>query len=267
MTYQFAEVNGIRMHYDVQGQGPALVLIHAGIANLSMWAAQVAAFSPHFTVIRFDVRGFGETPDPAGKYSDHDDLKVLLDGLGVEKAHVLGISNGGRIAIDFTLTYPQMVKRLMLVAPGVGGFPYPDDPFETQMYADYDKAIKAGDKDRAAEIEAQVWVDGPRRKPGDVDTEFRKQALALIRHTIELGIGDGEGDIARPPAAERLGEIKAPALLILGEEDLVGMLVVAAALEAAIPNLKRVDLPGTAHLPPMEKPDEFNQIVLDFLQE
>jgi pimeloyl-ACP methyl ester carboxylesterase len=100
-----------------------------------------------------------------------------------------------------------------------------------------------------------------------VDAEFRKQALALIRHTIELGIGDGEGDIARPPAAERLGEIKAPTLLILGEEDLVGMLAVAEALVVGIPNLQRVDLPGTAHLPPMEKPDEFNQIVLDFLQE
>jgi 3-oxoadipate enol-lactonase len=267
MSYQFAEINGVRMHYDVQGEGDPLVLIHAGIANLTMWEQQVPVFSKHFKTIRFDVRGFGETPDPPGKYTDHEDLKALLDLLGVGRAHILGISNGGRIALDFTVTYPEQVNKLVLVAPGMGGFQGEEDPFEKKMYEEYDQAIEAGDKDRAAEIEAQVWVDGPRRSPDQVDADFRKKALALIRHTVELGIGEGEGDIARPPVAGRLGEIKAPTLLILGEEDVSIMTAVAKELEGGIADLKRVDMPGTAHLPPMEKPDEFNRIVLDFLQE
>jgi pimeloyl-ACP methyl ester carboxylesterase len=267
MSYQFADINGIKIHYAVQGEGPALVLIHAGIAHLGMWEAQIPACTPHFQVIRHDVRGFGLTPDPAGKYTDHDDLKALLDHLGVKRAHLLGISNGGRIAIDFAVSYPDMVEKLVLVAPGLGGYKGEEDTFEKHMYEEYDKALEAGDKALAAEYEARVWVDGPRRKPEDVDPVFRKRALELIRYTVDLGIGDGEGDIARPPAAERMADIQAPTLLILGEEDVDFLVGVAEALEVGIPNLKRVSMPGTAHLPPMEKADEFNRIVLDFLLE
>jgi pimeloyl-ACP methyl ester carboxylesterase len=265
MSYQFANINGVRMHFDVQGSGEPLLLVHAGIANLNMWDAQVAAFAPQFRVVRYDVRGFGETPDPAGKYTDYEDVKALLDHLGIERTHLLGISNGGRIAMEVALTYPERVNKLVLVAPGLPGYKAPEDRFDEEMSAKYDEAIKAGNKVLAAEIDAQIWVDGPRRRPGDVDAAFRKRALELIRHTIELGIGQGEGDYARPLAAERLAELKAPTLLIEGDEDLQGMHDIAKQLEQGIPNLKRVDMPGTAHLPPMEKPQEFNRLVLDFL--
>lgn len=265
MSFQFANINGVKMHYDDQGEGDPLVLIHAGIANLTMWEDQLPAFTPHFRVVRYDVRGFGQTPDPAGKYTDYADLKTLLDLLQIPKAHILGISNGGRIAMDFALTFPDMLDKLVLVAPGLPGYKPPEDKFDEDMSAKYEAAITAGDHGLAAELNAQIWVDGPARKPEQVDPAFRQKALALIRHTIELGIGAGEGDIARPPAAERLGEIKAPTLLILGAEDLQSMHHIADVLEKGIPHVKRVDLAGTAHLPPMEKPEQFNQIVLDFL--
>lgn len=266
MSYQFATINGVRMHYDVQGSGDALLLIHAGIANLNMWEAQLPAFTPHFRVIRHDVRGFGETPDPAGKYTDYEDVKALLDHLGIERAHLLGISNGGRIAMEVALTYPERVNKLVLVAPGLPGYKPPKDAFDEEMSAKYEEAIKAGNKELAAEIDAQIWIDGPRRKPADVDPAFRQRALALIRHTVDLGIGEGEGDYARPLAAERLGDLLAPTLLIEGDEDLQSMRDIADQLEQGIPNITRVDMPGTAHLPPMEKPQEFNRIVLDFLR-
>lgn len=266
MTYKFADIPGVRMHYDVQGEGHPLVLIHAAIANLTMWEKQVPAFARHFRVIRHDVRGFGETPDPAGKYTDHGDLKELLDQLGVTRAHVLGISNGGRIALEFALTFPEMVDKLILVAPGLPGFPV-EDKFDEEMSAKSEAARKAGDNALAAEIEAQIWVDGPGRKPDQVDAEFRAWALKLIRHTIDLGIGEGEGSHAQPLAAERLSEIKSPTLLILGDEDLAGMRAIADKIQQNVRDLKRVDMPGTAHLPPMENPEEFNRIVLDFLLE
>lgn len=264
-TYKFVEIGDVRMHYDERGSGEALVLIHAGIAHLGMWDAQMEAFSKHFRVIRYDVRGYGATPDPPGEYTDFDELKMLLDSLGVRRAHLIGISNGGRIALDFAVTHPAMVERLIVVAPGLSGFAGQDDPFESEMYAQYDKAIKSGDTDRAAEIEARVWVDGPRRKPEQVDQVFRRRALQLIKHRLKLGEGHGENATPRPPTSARLGDIKAPTLLVLGQGDVAGIFEVAKALESGIPNLKRVDLPGTAHLPPMEKPEEFNRIVMDFL--
>jgi len=266
MPYQFANINGVRMHYDVQGQGDPLVLIHAGIANLDMWEAQLPDFTQHYQVIRYDVRGFGHTPDPAGKYTDYDDLKTMLVHLGISKAHVLGISNGGRIAMELALSYPAMVDKLVMVAPGLPGFKI-NDPFDDEISPVLDAALEAGDNAKAAELEAHIWVDGPGRQPEDVDPAFRKKALALIRHTIDLGIGEGEGDFARPLAATRLNEIKSPALLVIGDEDLLGLHQIADKLQQDIPNLKRVDMPGTAHLPTMEKPEAFNRIVLDFLQE
>lgn len=268
MSYQFADIYGIKLHYDVQGQGDALVLIHAAIANQDQWDPQMAVFSPHYKVIRYDVRGFGETPDPPGKYTDHEDLKALLDQLGVKRTSLVGNSNGGRIALDFTLTYPEMVEKLVLVAPGIGGYRGSvEDPFQDEMYAKYHQAMEVGDLDQAAEITTQIWVDGPNRKAEQLDPEFRKRAKALVRYAIETNQGEGEGDIARPPAAERLGEVKVPTLLILGEGDVKEMFAVAEALQAGIPQLKRGEIAGTAHLPSLEKPDEFNRIVLDFLQE
>ncbi|MEX1247521.1 MAG: alpha/beta hydrolase [Anaerolineales bacterium] len=265
MSYQFAKINGVKIHYQVKGEGEPLVLIHAAIANLNMWDAQMKPFTPFFRVLRYDVRGFGETPDPAGSYKDYEDLKALLDHLDIPRAHILGISNGGRIALDFALTYPQMVNKLVLIAPGLPGFRAPEDKFEVEMSAKYDAAIKEGDNRMAADIIAQTWLDGPRRKPNQVDPDFRQRALGLIRHTIDLGIGAGEGEIARPPAGERLGEVKAPTLLILGEEDLQSMHHIVEKIEQDIPHVTRTNMPGTAHLPPMEKSEKFNRIVLDFL--
>lgn len=265
MSYQYIEINGVKIHYDLQGNGTALVLIHAGIANLNMWDAQMKPFGGQFRVLRHDVRGFGETPDPAGDYTDHDDLAELMNAKGIEKAHILGISNGGRIAMDFALVYPNMVNKLVLVAPGLGGFQMPADPWSDELFAKIDALQEAGDLESAAELVSQVWVDGPNRQASDLDPAFRQRAYELVLHTIRLGIGEGVGDIAQPPAAKRLNEIHQSTLLIMGREDVLIMNPIADAIEPGIRNLVRVDMPNTAHLPNMEKPEEFNQIVLDFL--
>jgi pimeloyl-ACP methyl ester carboxylesterase len=268
MSFQLAQINGVRMHYDVQGHGDPLVLVHAGIANLNMWDEQLPAFTQHFTVIRHDVRGFGETPDPAGNYTDHDDLHALLQHLGIQRTHVLGISNGGRISLEFAIAFPNMVNKLVLVAPGLPGF---DNPVHDETSADKEQraeaAKKVGDFDLAAELEAQVWVDGPGRTPDQVDPIYRSKALKLIRHTVAIPLGEGLGDILRPPAAGRLGEVTAPTLLIIGDKDVPDMFPMLNALEKGIPNARRVDLKNIAHLPNLENPEQFNRIVLDFLRE
>jgi pimeloyl-ACP methyl ester carboxylesterase len=160
-----------------------------------------------------------------------------------------------------------MIEKLVLVGPGLPGYKPPSDQFDQDMSAKYDAAIKAGDNALAAEINTQVWVDGHSRKPEQVNAEFRAWAKKLIRHTIDLGIGEGEGANAKPLAAERLFDVKAPTLLVIGTEDMQSIQHTAKKLEGGISGLRRVDMPGTAHLPPMEKPGEFNRIVLDFLLE
>jgi pimeloyl-ACP methyl ester carboxylesterase len=268
MSYQFANINGVRMHYDVQGQGDQpLVLIHAGVANLNIWKKQMAAFSPHFKTLRYDVRGWGETPDPEGIYTDHGDLEALLDHLNIEQAAVLGNSNGGRIAIDFALTYPQRVSKLIAVAPALGGFDYPDDAYESTQSKLHEDAMKSGNTNLAAEIEAQMWFDGPHRKPEQMDGPTRSIAIDLMRHTLELPEGVGEGSLAQPLAVGRLDEIQVPILIMMGGLDIELMLPVGDALEAGIAGARRIDLPDAAHLPSLENPELFNQIVLDFLQD
>ncbi|MGH2583088.1 MAG: alpha/beta fold hydrolase [Anaerolineales bacterium] len=267
MSYQFAEINGVRMHYDVQGEGEPLLLIHAAIANLNMWDEQMPVFTQHFLVIRHDVRGFGETPDPAGNYTDHDDIKAFFDHIGVERAHVVGISNGGRIAIDFALSYPEAVGKLVFIAPGLGGFRGEDDLVTAQKDAQAEEAKKNGDLDSASELTTQIWIDGPSRSTHEVNPEFRRRAKDLITHTIALGIGEGIGDMARPPAIERLSEIQSPTLLIIGDKDVPLMFEIGDVIERGIPNIKRVTMKDVSHLPPMENPEQFNQLVLDFLRE
>lgn len=268
MSFQFANINGVRMHYDVQGQGDPLVLVHAGIANLHMWDDQLAVFTKQFQVIRYDVRGFGETPDPAGNYTDYEDLHALLQHLGVSQANVLGISNGGRISLEFAIAYPAMVKKLVLVAAGLPGFENPVHDEKTEKKdEEMEAAKKVGDFDRAAELEAQIWVDGPRRKPDQVDPVYRAKALKLIRETVAIPLGDGIGDYLRPLAAGRLAEVTAPTLLIIGDQDVPDMFPMIDAMERGIPNVRRINLQNIAHLPNMEDPQHFNQIVLDFLQE
>ena len=267
MNYQYAEINGVRMHFNQQGAGPDLALLHAGIANLNMWDPQMAAFTEHFRVLRHDIRGWGETPDPAGDYTEHGDLKDLMAHLGVKQSHLLGISNGGRIAIDFAIAFPESVQKLVLVAPGLGGFNYPNDAYGDPLEKAAGEAIKAGDFAKAAELEAQIWVDGPNRGPEEVDPEFRKKALAFIRECIELPDGEGQGYMLEPRAAGRLDEIQAETLILFGDQDIKQLEAVVSELDAKINNSKLVVLPGVAHLPNMENPDSFNEIVLDFLQE
>lgn len=265
MTYQFADVNGTRIHYDVQGQGDPLVLIHAGIAHLGMWDDQMAPFTPHYRVIRYDVRGWGKSEDPPVTYSQHDDLRALLQHLGVEQAAVLGISNGGRIAIDFTLACPEMVKALIAVAPALSGYEMNLDQAMTQKEVAIEEAYERSDMAVAVELEAQIWVDGPQRTPDQVDPDVRRRALEMIRYTFDLPDTDGEEQGLEPPAAGRLAEIQAPTLVIIGDLDVPAMFPVVDLLETKIAGAEKVLMSGAAHLPNMEKPEEFNQIVLDFL--
>ncbi len=265
MAFQFIEVNGANLYCDVQGNGDPIVLIHSGLGHLEMWDDQMPAFSKRHRVVRYDVRGWGQSQGTASDYSDHDDLRGLLRRLGIEKTAVLGCSSGGSIAIDFSLAYPEMVSALIAVAPAVSGHRLEPDELITQMRSASYEAYQAGDKALAAEFTAQLWVDGPARGPADVDPLMRKRAFDMIYNTYELPDRQAQPKGLEPPAAQRLAQITAPTLLIYGDQDVVPIATTIRMLETKIPGAKKAVIQGAAHLPNMEKPEEFNRIVLDFL--
>ena len=123
-TRGFAEVNGAKLYYEVMGAGHPLVLLHEGIADSRMYDDQFNAFAQRYRVVRFDLRGFGQSDLPPGDepVALYEDLYGLLALLGIKKTYVLGMSMGGAIALDFTLAHPVMVDALILVAPGVSGY-------------------------------------------------------------------------------------------------------------------------------------------------
>jgi 2-hydroxy-6-oxonona-2,4-dienedioate hydrolase len=263
----FARVSGARLYYEVSGNGEPLVLIHAGIADGRMWDRQLDAFAGRYCVIRHDMRGFGRTVVTGSvPYSHHEDLRGLLDLLGAGRALLVGCSMGAKMAIDFALEFPQRTRALVLVGPAVGGFEpdvAPPEELDELVAAD-----EAGDLERVSELEARVWVDGPYREPGGVDPAVRDlvRDMNLIALKNEAsGVGDERPP--EPPAVDRVAGIRAPTLVIVGDLDRPEIVASADLLEERLPNARKVVMPGTAHLPNFERPDDFNRIVLGFLDE
>jgi len=163
MHMSMAEVHAAEIHYEVLGDGDPLVLVHAGIADSRMWEPQMETFSRRYRMIRHDMRGFGETDLVDGPYSHHEDLRSLLDYLGVERASFVGCSMGGGAVLDFALSYPERVAALVLVGSAIGGF----DP-DVEPPEEWDELVaadEAGDLERVSELEVRMWVDGPSRGP------------------------------------------------------------------------------------------------------
>jgi pimeloyl-ACP methyl ester carboxylesterase len=260
----FADVNGARLYYDVAGDGEPLVLAHAGIADRRMWDGQLEAFAERYRVIRYDMRGCGRSEAPTGaSFSHHDDLRGLLDFLGIERAILVGCSIGARTAIDFALALPERVRALALVCPSVSGFESDEEPPEE--WDELVEADEAGDLERVSELEVRIWVDGPYRSQEEVDPAVRdlvrEMNLIALRNEPDLG----EELPAEPPAANRLAETRAPALVVAGALDRPEVGARAELLAASIPRAQKVVIDGTAHVPGMERPEELNRVVLGFL--
>jgi pimeloyl-ACP methyl ester carboxylesterase len=259
----FADLNGAQFYYEVAGAGHPLILLHEGIADSRMWDDQFHVFAKKYTVVRYDARGYGQTKMVAGPFSRHGDLLGLMDYLGIERAYLLGCSMGGATIIDFALEHPERVAALIPGCSGLGGYQFTGE--EPPQWTELEAAYKAKDFERAAELEVQIWVDGPHRTPDQVDARIRDRVRDM--NTIALATPDDLGIEQKldPPAIGRLSEIRAPTLVIYGDLDDPNIPAIADLLAKGIPGAKKVVIPGTAHVPNMERPDEFNSLVLNFL--
>lgn len=261
----FAEINGAQVYYESAGEGPALVLAHAGIADARMWDEQFPVFASRFRVVRYDRRGFGRTrvKESGASYSHHEDLHALLRFLGIGRAILVGCSQGGKIVMDFTLEHPSVTQALVLVASALGGFEFSGE--EPRQFAELERADQAGDVERVNELELQIWVDGPRRGPQEVDARVRERVREMNRTALTYAQAPGTEQPLEPAAINRLGELRVPTLIVTGDLDTPKTLAAARVLGDKIAGAEAVVVKGTAHLPNMERPEEFNRHVLSFL--
>ena len=266
ITNGTVQVNGAEFHYDSAGSGHPLVLLHAGICDRRMWDDQLAALAEHFRVVRYDLRGFGETGPANGSYSHVSDLEGVLAALGIDRPYLLGCSKGGSCALDFALRRPERVSGLVLVCSAPSGYQPAEPVPQSAQWPALVAAFDAGDLERCAELEVQVWVDGPRRAPDQVPAALRDKVRAMdllvLRHEVAA---QGQEQKTEPPAAGRLAEVRPPTLVIQGDLDAPISLSSGAALAAGIPGARRVVIEGAAHLPNREQPARFNQVVTDFV--
>ena len=204
------------VEHELGGDGTPLLLVHAGICDRTMWDGVVGRLEGR-PWIRYDLRGFGESPPTEGTYLVYRDLLGVLDALGVERAAVCGVSFGGGTAIDTAIAAPERVAALIAVA--TGAFGRERDPALMAQMEEADEAGLGGDVERAIELELRIWVDGPERQPEDVDPALREHVRVMNGRAWAGMDVDCQPDGIEPNAAGRLAEIVAPTLVIEGALD------------------------------------------------
>jgi pimeloyl-ACP methyl ester carboxylesterase len=262
-----AEIGNARIHYEMAGEGQPFVMIHAGVADQRQWNNEFLHFAERFRVLRYDQRGYGKSEPVEGEFSHLGDLLALLDFLKIDEPMIMmGCSMGGGLAMDFALAYPSRVKALIMVDAGPGGLEL-DVPTPAK-FAEAEKAYEAGDLDRVAELETEIWFDGMSRAPGEVDQAMRQLAYEMNRHALSLeekGLGKRLPN-SESPAKDHLSELKIPVLIIVGAHDTPYMHAAADYMAEKIPSARKVVIEVAAHLPNMDQPEEFQRVVDDFLE-
>ena len=260
----FVNVSGRRLYYESIGSGPVVVLLHGGNLDSRMWDDQVAVLSTHFRVIRYDARGFGRSGSADTAYQAHADLFDLLHQLGVRHASLVGLSLGGRIAIDFTLDHPDMVDKLVLAGPGLSGWHDWSGEDTTWLIA----ARSAGRAGDSVAI-AMAWLTSDYMRPAMEQPGLAKRLRALAADNAAYWMalfrhGDLERE-ANPAALGRLSAIRAPTLVLVGDRDSPAIRRIVETLASRISSSRVTVIHGAGHMVNMERPAEFNHAVLDFL--
>jgi pimeloyl-ACP methyl ester carboxylesterase len=245
--------NNGQIYYETIGSGEVIVFVHGFTLDNTMWHAQVKFFSKDYRVITYDARGFGKSSVPERPYDHAADLHALLEHLKIEQAHVVGLSMGGRIAVNFALTHPNAVRSLTLIDAALDGY-------ESEV----DWNVQA--KEQGLEKAKENWL----KHELFTTTQKQPEVIAALRSTIEKYSGwhwlhHDLQSRANTHARDRLREITKPALVIVGEDDLTYFHNIANVLATGISGAQKAIVPKTGHMVNMEAPDELNNLLADFI--
>jgi len=262
----FVAVEGGQLYYEVAGTGEPVLLIHGNTGDRRHWDLQFEALAKHHEVVRYDLRGFGLSSVPVDTvpYTDYGDAAALLDGLGIQRAHVAGWSLGSAIAIDFAVAYPDRTLSLIVAGPWIMGY---TSPGAQEMFQGMGQVAQAmAEEGQAAAVDALMnasFLTSTIRSPASAE-RFRAIAedysfWGFVNPSPQRGLN--------PPALGRTEEIAAPTLIVSGEYDVPACAEIGVLLEETVPGSRLVVMPGTGHMMIMEQPEEFNALVSDFLSE
>jgi pimeloyl-ACP methyl ester carboxylesterase len=248
---------------------PPVVLVHAGVADRRMWQPVWPDLIQRHDCVRLDLRGFGESVDaPSGSLDHVADLLGVLDHLEIDRCHLVGASLGSGVVVEAALTAPARVASLLLCPPG-GALLAEMTPDLRAFVEEENAAMAAGDLDRAVRANVDTWLVGPGRDTGDVDPATVELVRTMQRRAFEVPATWGEVDEAEldPPALDRLADLTAPVLVLLGGHDLLTTHDAARRVVEGAPDVRRVDWPDAAHLPSLERPADFVALLEDWLED
>lgn len=269
MKSSFIESGSARLHVMHAGEtaNPSalpVLFLHAGVCDSRMWGVNARLLAMSRRVAAFDRRGFGQTQSPDEPFDAVSDVAGVMDGLGMERAVLVGCSMGGMVALDMAVAHPERVAGLVLINAAVSGATEPDDGAHQPkaLLAALEAAARARDLERINELEAQLWLDGPFEPPGRVAGAAR--ALFLDMNAKVLAHPPLTRERPPPGAYTHLGGLKMPALVLTSPLDIWVMHRISEMIAAAIPGAELKQLPGTAHLPSLEAPSLLQPVLEEF---
>ena len=255
------KANGIDINYEIEGSGPWLTMSHSLACNLHMWDPQMAALTQRFKVLRYDTRGHGQSSAPAGEYTLEqlaDDVKGLLDALGIKQTHWAGLSMGGMIGQAFALRYPGVFQSMVL-ADTTSRRP----PDAAKMWSERIQNAQTKGMDALVAGTLERWFTEPYRKA-------RKDVMERIgndiRATPVAGFVGCCQAISKIDLTDRLKEVKCPTLVMVGEQDMGTPVDAARAIHQNLPGSELKVIASAAHLSNIEQADEFNKAMTAFLE-
>jgi 3-oxoadipate enol-lactonase len=265
---------GATLHVIDEGASdrPPILLLHAGIADSRAWDALAPRLvEAGYRVVRYDRRGFGRTVTEDVEFSNRADLVAVLDALGIGRAALVGNSQGGQIAFDAAIEHPERVAAVVGVGAGLGGFEGDVTDDEIALF-DRSEALEerldAGETDvldELLELDVAMWVDGPGQPIDRVPVDIRDLVRAMDREHYDPARVQGRPIPLRPPAAERLADLRAPVLAVAGALDVGEVVATAHHLAAELDQATAVVWPDVAHMIGMEAPDRLAGLIVDFL--
>lgn len=246
--------------HDVEGDGPAVLLLHSSVCDRRMWDPQWSALrDAGYRVLRCDLRGYGQTPMADRPYTDAEDVRDLLDALRIDRVVLVAASYGGLVGLEVAARWPDRVSTLALLCPGMPGH---QPSAELRAFgAREDALLEADDLTGAVELNVQTWL-GP-----EADDATRDRVRQMQRHAFEVQLAATE-EFPKPERDEiDLGKISAPCLAVSGRYDLPDFRQIAARLTELLPDARHLELPWAGHLPSLERPAEVTALLTDHLRE
>jgi pimeloyl-ACP methyl ester carboxylesterase len=263
----YIEVPGGRIYAEADGDGPPVVFIHAGVAHLRMWDEQVAVLRDAYRVIRYDTRGYGKTRVEDVPYSDAADLAAVMDYFDADAAHLVALSRGAQIALDFAVNEPVRTRSLTWVAGGVRGLEVPDDPRDEAVWHQTEELEKSKDWEKIVELETQLWTDGPGQPPTRVEPDVRRRMMQWNLESYRAEQSPNQAITPQIVAAQALDRLTMPVLAMWGTLDVTSTVRSGEWLVANLPGIRSRVFEGVAHMVNLERPDEFNGLLRQFLDE